>query len=78
MAVRRICEAILRDEKSIMPISSMMHGEYGIEDIVLSMPAIVGKHGMENRVPISLDQDEIKKLKESADILKDILKEHEL
>ena len=78
MAVRRICEAILRDEKSILPISSMMHGEYGIEDIVLSMPAVVGKHGMENRVPISLDQDEIQKLKESADILKDILRQNEL
>ena len=78
MAVRRICEAILRDEKSILPISSMMHGEYGIEDIVLSMPAIVGKHGIENRVPISLDQDEIRRLKESADILKDILRQNDL
>ena len=52
MAVKRICEVIIRDEKSILPISSMMHGEYGIDDVVLSMPAIVGKHGIENKVPI--------------------------
>lgn len=36
-AIRRICEVIIRDEKSILPVSSMMHGEYGIEDVVLSI-----------------------------------------
>lgn len=75
MAVRRICEVIIRDEKSILPVSSMMHGEYGIEDVVLSMPVIVGKHGVEARVPISLDAEEEKKLKTSAEALKGILKE---
>lgn len=35
MAVRRICEVIIRDEKSILPVSSMMHGSYGIEDLSL-------------------------------------------
>ena len=33
MAVRRICEVIIRDEKSIIPVSSMMHGEYGIDNV---------------------------------------------
>ena len=66
MSVKRICEAIVRDEKSIMPISSMMHGEYGIEDVALSMPAIVGKNGAQGKVPISLNYDEITKLQESA------------
>lgn len=42
MSVKRICECIMRDEKSILPISSMMHGEYGISDICLSMPTVVG------------------------------------
>lgn len=73
MAVRRICEVIIRDEKSILPVSSMMHGEYGIEDVVLSMPVIVGKHGVEARVPISLDGEEEKKLKASADALKEVV-----
>lgn len=73
MAVKRICEVIIRDEKSILPISSMMHGEYGIEDVVLSMPAVVGKNGVETKVPISLNQEEQEKLKESAKTLKRIL-----
>jgi L-lactate dehydrogenase len=73
MAVKRICEAILRDEKSILPVSMMMEGTYGIRDVVLSMPAVVGKDGIETQVPIALDKNELKKLKESAEILKEII-----
>lgn len=73
MSVKRICEAIVRDEKSILPVSSMMYGQYGIEDVVLSMPAIVGKNGVETKVPISLDEEELGKLQESAETLKGIL-----
>ena len=75
MAVRRICEAIIRDEKSILPVSNLMHGEFGISDMSLSMPAIVGADGVENRVPISLDEEETEKLKSSADTLKKIIDE---
>ena len=72
MVVKRICQAIVRDEKSIFPVSHRLHGEYGIEDVVLSMPAIVGAYGMESPIPISLDEKEIAKLRESAEILKEI------
>lgn len=75
MSVKRICEAIIRDEKSILPVSSMMHGEYGIENVVLSMPAIIGKNGLETKVPVSLDEEEIENLQKSAKTLKEILKE---
>mgnify|MGYP002799872132 FL=1 len=78
MSVKRICEAIVRDEKSILPISSMMHGEYGISDVALSMPAIVGKDGVETRVPISISEEEEAKLKESADTLKKVIEGLEL
>lgn len=78
MAVKRICEVIIRDEKSILPVSSMMHGEYGIDDVVLSMPAVVGKHGLETRVPISLNEEEQTKLKASAATLKEVLAELEM
>ena len=78
VSIRRICEVILRDEKSILPISSMMHGEYGIEDIALSFPAILGKDGLETKVPISLDDEEVESLINSANLLKDILKSVEL
>ena len=76
MAVKRICEAIVRDEKSILPISSMMHGQYGIEGISLSMPAIVGKNGIETHVPICLSKAEEEALKQSADTLKRILEDN--
>ena len=72
MSVKRICEAIVRDEKSILPVSGMIHGMYGVEDVVLSMPAIVGKNGIERQVPISLDEDEQKQLQKSAQILKEM------
>ena len=78
MSVKRICEAIIRDEKSILPISSMMQGEYGINDVVLSMPAIVGINGVENHIPISLNKTEIENLHKSAETLKNILNQNNL
>ena len=72
MAVRRICEVIARDEKSILSVSSLMEGQYGLKDICLSMPTIVGADGVEEKIPISLDEDEITKLMASAQALKDI------
>ena len=78
MSVKRICEAIIRDEKYILPVSGMMHGEYGISDVVLSMPAIVGRDGVERQVPLALSEEEQRKLKESADTLKKILVELDL
>lgn len=69
MSVKRICECIMRDEKSILPISSMMHGEYGISDICLSMPAVVGREGVETRVPIQLNEQEESALSASAEQL---------
>ena len=80
MAVKRICECIIRNEQSILPVSSMMHGIYGMKDIVISMPAIVGKDGVENVIPISLVEEEKMQLKRSANILTEmkemIKKEH--
>lgn len=73
MSVKRICEAIVRDEKSILPISSIQHDNHGISDIALSMPAIVGRDGVECTVPISLSKEEEDKLKESAKTLKEVL-----
>ena len=73
MAVRRICEAIIRDEKSVLPVTNVMHGEFGISDVALSMPAIVGKNGLETKVPIELNEEEQAALKKSAATLKEVL-----
>ncbi|MBQ1659457.1 MAG: L-lactate dehydrogenase, partial [Clostridia bacterium] len=75
MSVRRICEAIVRDEKSILPISCMQKGDNGISDIAISMPAIVGRNGVEGNVPIRLNDKEKADLKKSADTLKGVIDE---
>ena len=75
MTIKRICEVIIRDEKSILPVSTMMHGEFGIDDVALSMPSIVGADGFEVRVPISLNEEEYEKLIQSARTLKEILRQ---
>lgn len=78
MSVKRICEAIVRNERSILPVSRMIHGEYDIEGIALSMPAVVGEDGIQTRVPISLSEEEQVKLRQSADTLAGVLKELDL
>jgi L-lactate dehydrogenase len=78
MAVKRICEVIIRDEKSILPVSALMHGEYGIDNVSLSLPAIIGKNGFEARIPITLNEKEARQLRTSADTLKDIISDCEL
>lgn len=72
MAVRRICECLVRDEKSILPVSNLMQGEFGISDIALSVPAVVGADGVENIVPVLLNEEELEKLQASAATLKEI------
>lgn len=76
MAVKRICEAIVRNEESILPVSSLMTGEYGLNDVVLSIPAVVDETGVQKVIPIELNDEELAKLKDSANILKDIAKDY--
>ena len=73
MAVKRICEAVIRDEKSVLAVSSVMKDVYGVEDVALSMPAIVGKDGVETLIPVRLDVSEQRKLRESASVLKEVI-----
>lgn len=73
MSVKRICEAIVRDEKSILPISSIQHNNYGISDVALSMPAIVGREGVECTVPYELSKKEVEALQESAKTLREVI-----
>lgn len=73
MSVKRICEAVIRDEKSVLPVSSLMADVLGVKDVALSMPAIVGKDGAEDLIPVRLSSEEQSKLKESALILRGVL-----
>ena len=73
MSVKRICTAIMRDEDCVLPVSSLMVGEYGLNDIAISMPTIIGKDGVVCRVPVALSDDEMEQLHGSADALKAII-----
>lgn len=73
LTVKRICEAIVRDEKSVLSVSNVLHGEFGIEDVALSTPCIVGRGGIEGRLPPSLNYAEQQSLKASATLLREVI-----
>ena len=65
-AIVRICEAILRDERAAFPVSTLLTGEFGLTDIYLSLPCILGSGGIERVVPPALTKTEIAELQASA------------
>ncbi|ATD55143.1 L-lactate dehydrogenase [Clostridium chauvoei] len=69
LAVTRIVEAILRDEDSILTVSSLFQGQYGINDVYLAIPTILNRNGAKKILEVPLSTDEISKLKESSDLL---------
>ena len=75
LAVNRIVEAIFRNENSILTVDSLFEGQYGIEDMYLAIPTIVNRGGAQEIIQISLADDELNRLKESATILKKHLNE---
>ena len=75
LAVRRIVEAILRDENAILPVSSLMEGHYGLEDVCISLPTIVNNNGISQVLELPLAEEEIEGLVRSADTLKAAMKE---
>lgn len=69
----RICEAIIRDQSTVLSVSSYIKEYYGISDVCLSIPSIVDLGGVERVIHLDLSADEIEGLRKSADILKGIL-----
>ena len=70
VAVRRIVEAILRDEQSILTVSTLLDGQYGLDRVCLSVPAIVGRKGVERVLDVGLKEDEQERLAASARAVK--------
>lgn len=78
LAITRIVKAILRDEKSILTVSSLQTGDYGLDDVYISVPTIVGRVGVMDVVEVPYSTNEREALKESARLLKDIVKNSSL
>jgi L-lactate dehydrogenase len=68
-SVEMICRAIIRDEKKVMPISIMTNGQHGITGVYLSLPCVVGREGVERVIELPLDEEELRGLRVSADVL---------
>ena len=73
MAVRRIAEAIVRNEHSVLPVTSMIHGHYGVDGICLGVPTIVGRNGAEAVLDIPLSEKELAQLQRSADTMREMI-----
>lgn len=71
LAVRRIVEAIVRNENSILTVSSLIEGHYGINDIALSLPSLVNRQGIVNVLDLPISDKELMLLSKSASALKE-------
>lgn len=78
LAVRRIVEAIVRDENSILTVSSLMEGNYGLEEVCLSLPAVVNRTGIARILDVPLNDAERSSLTDSGNKLKEIIKSIQL
>ena len=73
MAVRRIAEAIVRNEHSVLPVTSMIYGHYGVDGICLGVPTIVGRNGAEAVLDIPLSEEELAQLQRSANTMREMI-----
>lgn len=78
VSVCHICKCLLGGLDTTMTVSTMMHGEYGIEDVCLSTLALVGNGGVRGKVNVPLTDDEVAKLHYSAETLKNVINSIEI
>lgn len=72
LAVTRIAEAIVRDENSVLTVSSYMNGQYGLDDVCIGLPVLVGGNGVSAVPDMALSEEELKLLHNSANAIKQI------
>jgi L-lactate dehydrogenase len=66
----RLVEAILRDQNTVLSVSSLIDGHYGISDVCLSLPAVINRNGVERILRLQLSDHEIRALQHSSEVLK--------
>ena len=72
-ALLRIVEAIVRDQRTVLSVSSLVDGPYGLHDVCLSLPSVIGRDGVEDVLTLSLAPDEEAALHRSASLLRETL-----
>ena len=78
MSVCHICKCIYNGAGTALTVSTMMHGEYGVEDVCLSTLALVDRSGVRGKILNKLTDEEVKKLQASADKLKSVIAQIDL
>ena len=73
MSVCHICKCLLSGIDTTMTVSTMLHGEYGIDDVCLSLVNVVGNKGAHSKVMLPLNEKELNDLKKSAESLKNVI-----
>jgi L-lactate dehydrogenase len=74
LATAKILEAILHDESRILPVSSLLKDYRGIDDVCLSVPSIVNRRGVEQALPVPLNDAELAGLRQSADTIRSAIR----
>jgi malate dehydrogenase len=69
-SVSEMIEAVITDRKTLAPCACYLRGEYGIKDLFIGVPALLGKNGIERIVELDLEKEEIKQLRESANAVR--------
>jgi L-lactate dehydrogenase len=77
-AIVRICEAIIRNERAVLPVSTLLTGEFGIADLYLSLPCLLSSGGVERILLPQLSPDEQCVLRRSAEVIRNALSELDL
>jgi len=72
LAGSRIIEAVIKDEQRILPVSSLLEDYYGISDVCLSVPSIVGSDGVGDRLAVPMSVDELSGMRASADAVRNV------
>ena len=73
VSVVELCNLVLAASDSVATVSSMMHGEYGVDDVCLSVLSLVGPNGVQGKVPMHLTDEEVERLQASANKLKEVI-----
>ncbi len=72
-AAAQMVEAIIRDQKRVFPVCALLNGEYGLKNIYMGVPVILGKGGIERIIELKLNDDEMKLVNESAKAVKEVM-----
>lgn len=72
-AAAQMVEAIVRNQRRIFPVCALLNGEYGLKDIYLGVPAILGKNGLEKIIELHLNEQEKELLNQSAKSVKEVM-----